>query len=107
MLTRELNNVSNTHKTNYEQLNHAYSSEQPIKLLIELEQFHATDKATVVTKGRYILLNDNGKKIVDSHFEISEALSRDGYLHAVEQLKKTVLKLSEKITIDVDRVLTN
>ncbi len=107
LLIRELNFVSDNHKVHYEQSNHAYSADKPIELLIELEQFHATDQATVVARGRYILLNDSGQKIDETHFEVIEKLSRDGYLHSVEQLKKAVTNLSRLISNDIARLLIN
>jgi uncharacterized lipoprotein YmbA len=78
---------------------------------IKLEHFHTTDSSTVVSSGQYWLsVNDpqTSQNSKNQHIDISShsfffetPLKQDGYAHAVEQLRATVVSLSRQIEKDI------
>ena len=75
---------------------------------IQLAHFHATDKSTVVSSGRYWLsginqqIDQNKNLTSSSHiFFFESQLTQDGYAHAVEQLRTLVTSLGTQIEKDI------
>ena len=75
---------------------------------IQLAHFHATDKSTVVSSGRYWLsginqqIEQNKNLTSSSHvFFFESQLKQDGYAHAVEQLRTLVTSLGTQIEKDI------
>jgi uncharacterized lipoprotein YmbA len=72
------------------------------QLKIEINKFHATDQATVITSGRFIIYDSKSQRIAERRFSINKPLSKDGYLHSVGQLKITIEQLATLITESFD-----
>lgn len=62
------------------------------RLRIEFDKFHATDRSTVVSAGRYWLLA--GDSETREEFAISERLYADGHAHAVSALRQSLKTLA-------------
>jgi len=81
---------------------------------IQLAHFHATDKSTVVSSGRYWLSGSNqqieqNKNLTSSShvFFFESQLKQDGYAHAVEQLRTLVTSLATQIEKDIAALPNN
>ena len=95
----------NQHSNDYQYINH--SSAQPeaasYELIVHIEHFLATDKSKVMATGKYWLLNrQSGEQLVVDTFYLQQGLNKDGYTHAVEQLRTLILALSQEIKRGVD-----
>ena len=74
------------------------------RLKLKFNQFHATDHATVISRGRYWLNSDENKANLVTEFTISEKQTVDGYLDTVEKLKLTINKLADEILMTLDNL---
>jgi uncharacterized lipoprotein YmbA len=75
-------------------------------ITIKLEHFHTTNSSQVLAAGKYVILNkkdglDNLKSSVNQSFYFELTLEKDGYGHAVEQLRKLINLLAEQINVDL------
>jgi uncharacterized lipoprotein YmbA len=83
-------------------------------ITIKLEHFHATDRSTVVSSGRYWLSeNEMAKDKHSEHASTSHSfffesdLTQDGYAHAVKQLRGLVNNLAKQIEKDIAALPNN
>jgi len=94
----------NQHSSDYHYVNHSVArhSSTRYELVLEVEHFLATDKSQVVAAGKYWLLNqESGEQLLLNTFYLQQVLEKDGYLHAVEQLRTLVFALSREISRDI------
>ncbi|MFT5837577.1 MAG: putative lipoprotein YmbA [Flavobacteriales bacterium] len=77
-------------------------------ITIKLEHFHATDSSTVVSSGQYWLSENAPQTSKNQHimtsthsFFFESPLKRDGYAHAVEQLRTLLERLAKQIEKDI------
>ncbi len=97
----DLNQQSN----DYQYLNHTSANQgsASYELILQIDHFLATDKSQVVAAGKYWLLNrETGEQILFEPFYLQQVLNKDGYPHAVEQLRTLVLALSHEISRGID-----
>lgn len=92
-LLERLNTLSNT--TTY--LNRNQLGDYPAQqLFIEFNHFLITEKSTAIAAGTFWLKDSKQTPEIEP-FYIELDLSRDGYPHAIDQLRKTLDLLAEKI----------
>lgn len=70
------------------------------RLRIEFDKFHATDRARVVSSGRYWVSSADGE--VRQEFDLAETLYGDGYAQAVAALRQSLRTLATQITETID-----
>ncbi len=102
LLVYELNNKSDQYQ--FARRIGQWHEDATLHLRFEFDKFHATDNAKVVTSGRYWLYEKNKALKVDHTFNVSNGLTRDGYLHAVEKLEQAVGTLSDQIIISLNHL---
>ncbi|MFT5312689.1 MAG: putative lipoprotein YmbA [Paraglaciecola sp.] len=97
----DLNQQSNYYQyVNYTSARHDSVS---YALVLQIEHFLATDKSEVVTAGKYSLENqETGEQLLSEAFYLHQGLQKDGYPHAVQQLRTLVFALSDKISRSSD-----
>jgi uncharacterized lipoprotein YmbA len=66
------------------------------RLRIEFDKFHATDRARVVSSGRYWVSSSDSS--VKQEFDVTERLSSGGYDNAVTALRRSLGTLAAQIT---------
>ncbi|HED33908.1 MAG TPA: membrane integrity-associated transporter subunit PqiC [Gammaproteobacteria bacterium] len=71
-------------------------------LYISIEKFDIRDDASVNISGSYSVLDRGNTSIVEQSFNIKKTLIENGYSHAVEKLKQTLVLLAEKILTGLD-----
>jgi len=76
-------------------------------LVLSIEKFDIRNDASVNISGGYSVLDRNRTSIVEQSFNIKQALTENGYPHAVEKLKQTLVKLAEKILTGLDKASKN
>jgi hypothetical protein len=99
---------------NHSQDQHYISASSPlgdqanISINIDLAHFHSTHLSTVVMSGRYWLSAHNSQQkkakqvpITEHSFYYELDLQKDGFAHAVDQLRATLTLLSKKIEKDI------
>jgi len=68
-------------------------------VVINITAFHATHQSQALLSGTYWLPDKNGKNPGKAHnFTLTVALNENGYEHAVEQMRKVITSLAQKIT---------
>tara|TARA_R110000868_G_scaffold403115_3_gene680000 strand:- start:19 stop:618 length:600 start_codon:yes stop_codon:yes gene_type:complete len=100
-LLRELNQSSTT------QFNgHQIADNKSIRavLTLHIEHFHATDKSTVISSGRYWLLEPNSQQTIEKTFYFSLPLEHDGFSHAISQQRLLLNLLAQDIQQQLDNV---
>jgi uncharacterized lipoprotein YmbA len=100
-LLRDLNQDTSTQYTSYQTLNQAAEN---ISLTLQIEFFHATDKSTVISAGRYWLFDVAKQQNVEVPFYLSLSLKQDGYSHAISQQRELIRLLAQKIQFDLDKL---
>lgn len=70
------------------------------RLGVEFDKFHATDKATVVSSGRYWLTSNADR--VRREFDLTQRLSADGYGHAVDALRESLRSVAKLVSQSID-----
>ena len=69
------------------------------RLSIQLSQFQVNNKKNqVVTSGKYWLFDEKRNLLAKQQFLIEEALSKNGYEHAISKLELSLVKLSKLIS---------
>lgn len=71
------------------------------RLRIEFDKFHATDRARVVSSGRYWL--SASESAARREFDMTQTISADGYAHAVTALRQSLRTLATQIAEAVER----
>lgn len=100
-LKHELNNIDKLN--NFELIFNNNKHHSKSKLIINIEHFHATNKGKVIISGHFQWLNST-EGVSSKHnnneqrFYIEEALSQDGYTHAVVKMRELLHKLATNIT---------
>ncbi|MBA6290961.1 membrane integrity-associated transporter subunit PqiC [Colwellia sp. MB3u-70] len=68
-------------------------------VVINITAFHATHQSQALLSGTYWLPDKNGQNLGKAHnFTLTVALNENGYEHAVEQMRKVITSLAQKIT---------
>jgi uncharacterized lipoprotein YmbA len=70
------------------------------RLRIEFDKFHATDRARVVSSGRYWLSSADSE--VRQEFDVAETISADGYAYAVAALRRSLDTLARQIAATIE-----
>ncbi len=102
LLVQELNSRSDTYQ--FARRVGQWNQNATLHLGLEFDKFHATDKAKTVTSGRYWFYEKNNILKMNQTFYVSESLTHDGYLHAVEKLEQGIGRLSDQIIASLDHV---
>lgn len=95
----------NTADNNFHYLTESVPSETAVKteLVVKITAFHATHQSQALLAGSYWLQYNNvhkeGKKYP---FKLTLTLDIDGYPHAVEQMRKTVVLLANEIVTNLN-----
>jgi uncharacterized protein len=77
------------------------------QLVLEVDHFQATDESLAIAQGSYWLLDSaNNKPIIHQTFALETELEQDGYAHAVIQLRHLLTSLSQQISEDVTKAIT-
>ncbi len=71
------------------------------RLRVEFDKFHATNAARVAVRGRYWLYAHDATPVSQTEFDIAEALTDNGYDHAVTQLRVALGELSVEVSESV------
>jgi len=90
----------NQQSSDFQYINHTSAKPGSVRyeLTLEVEHFLATDKSQVVTTGSYRLTNQaTGEQLLLEPFYLQQILEKDGYPHAVKQLRTLILALSHNI----------
>ena len=93
-LMKTLSSASNIYAEHKTAKNETLADHQ---LTLSFEQFTITNKHETVISGYYLIqskLKGNSKK---SFFDIRQPLTQDGYNHAVENFKKSLVELSSQV----------
>ncbi|MFT4940818.1 MAG: putative lipoprotein YmbA [Paraglaciecola sp.] len=97
------------HQTdNYQYIRYAApdSKSANYELILEVEHFLATNDSKVIGSGNYWLVDKaSGKHVFSDRFYLQEELNKNGYAHAVEQLRSLLHTLSQKINEDINNIL--
>ncbi|MDX1405354.1 MAG: ABC-type transport auxiliary lipoprotein family protein, partial [Woeseiaceae bacterium] len=72
-----------------------WSRSADCRLRVEFDKFHATDRSTVVSSGRYWLLV--GDRETRLGFDISERLTADGHANAVSALRQSLKTIATQM----------
>jgi uncharacterized lipoprotein YmbA len=68
-------------------------------VVINITAFHATHQSQALLSGTYWLQGKSGENLEQEHnFTLTIALNKNGYEHAVEQMRKVITTLAQKIT---------
>jgi uncharacterized lipoprotein YmbA len=111
-----LEDLNSTGQRNYVAPNSPNAKFATASIKVELEHFHATDLSTVINSGRYYLsaidtqhkTNNNAYvSSLNNTYYFDLALEKDGYTHAVEQLRKLISSLAKKIEKDIAALPNN
>ena len=109
-----LQDLNATGQRNYVALSAPEAIDATTSISVKLAHFHATDKSSVVSSGRYWLsatnaqAKKNNKRGVASHtFFFESELKQDGYAQAVKQLRMLVTSLAEQIEKDIAALPNN
>ena len=70
------------------------------RLRLEFDKFHATDRARVVSSGRYWVSSSDSD--VRQEFEVTQTLSADGHAYAVAALRRSLGTLATQITATIE-----
>ncbi|WP_340680408.1 ABC-type transport auxiliary lipoprotein family protein [Paraglaciecola sp.] len=97
-LLMDLNQNTNTSFSSYLSPDNQADS---TTLTLQIEHFHATDKSTVVSSGRYWLFDPVKQQKFESPFYFSLSLQQDGYSHAISQQRQLIRLLADKIQLDL------
>ncbi|MFT2092956.1 membrane integrity-associated transporter subunit PqiC [Paraglaciecola sp. 2405UD69-4] len=76
-------------------------SENELILKVNLEHFNITNEASVISSGTYRIQDNN--KWLDKPFYVSAPLLKNGYPHAVTQLRSTIETLAKQINADINQ----
>lgn len=100
-LLSELNQSSTTQFNS-----HQISDNKTISavLTLHIEHFHATDKSTVLSSGRYWLFEPNSQQTIEKPFYFSLPLEHDGFPHAISQQRLLLNLLAKDIRQQLDNV---
>jgi uncharacterized protein len=102
LLVQELNSKSDYYQ--FARMAGQWDQNATLHLRLEFDKFHATDNAKIVASGRYWLHEQNKALRMGQTFNVSNHLTRDGYLHAVEKLEQAIGKLSDQIIASLNHV---
>ncbi|WP_299773561.1 ABC-type transport auxiliary lipoprotein family protein [uncultured Pseudoteredinibacter sp.] len=98
-LLHELNKTSvSTQYVDSRQLGRAKAK----ALQVNIDHLLITDNSKILVSGSYWLQNDKAQAAIHN-FEISNALSHDGYEHAIAQLRLALVELARKIDQSVNK----
>lgn len=111
-----LEDLNATGQRNYVAPNSPNAEFATASIKVELEHFHATDLSTVISSGRYYLSAIDTQPKTNNNVYVSPlsntyyfdlALEKDGYTHAVKQLRKLISSLAKKIERDIAALPNN
>lgn len=90
---------------NIEQSNHYFitaENDKPAEIsevLLTLDYFHITERASVILAGQFAV--QNGDKKSYQRFSFEQKLTADGYSHAISQMRLLITKLSKQIAAGI------
>lgn len=78
-----------------------FATDGECRLRVEFDRFHATNDSRVVNSGRFWIENT---RISERHeFDVTQTLAFNGYGHAVDALRESIVSLATKITDTLDQ----
>ena len=100
-------------KTLLEDLNHSqhyqyraypglHTESNALSLSVQIDYFHPTFKSTVVSSGRYWIVDPSKQKSLEKTFYLSLVLEQDGYAHAVQQQRELLRLLATEIQQSIE-----
>lgn len=105
-LTQDLNNINS--RLHYFVIAASSQETSSDVVFVKVNAFHATHQSQAILTGTYWLQGkDVTDQIAEHNFNLTVALNQDGYEHAVEQMRKSVSQLAQKIvnTLAIDEKL--
>lgn len=96
-----LNDLNRQRDLRFIGLREPSGAEPAFRLSVQIDHFVATDNAEVIASGKYWLANGDGQLLLDNSFALERSLQRDGYLHAVEQLRGLLAELAQQIGLEL------
>lgn len=70
------------------------------KLMVRVDYFHPSTASKVVLSGVFWIKSSKNTDIIQQHFSFEVLLNEDGYTHAVAQMRRLVMMMSEAIKLD-------
>ena len=92
----DLNNEQSSHYVVSSDNAHQLTAE---KILITLDYFHITERASVILAGQFLVQNGTNKSY--QRFTFEQTLAADGYTHAISQMRLLITQLSKQITMSL------
>jgi uncharacterized lipoprotein YmbA len=75
------------------------ATNQETVVVVNITAFHPTHQSQAILTGTYWLQDKGLKSLAKEHdFNLTVALNKNGYEHAVEQMRKVITELAQKIT---------
>ena len=68
-----------------------------LSLTVQIDYFHPTFNSTVVSAGRYWIVDPSSQQSLEKTFYLSLKLTQDGYAHAVEKQRELLQLLANEI----------
>lgn len=86
--------------------NDPIATDHQYELRLQIDHLLATDKSTVIATGYYWLLTkgENNVTNLKKSFNLERKLTKDGYPHAVAQLRELIGQLSNQINRDISNL---
>jgi len=82
---------------------HSESDINTNRLFVQITHFYPTDKSDVILSGKYWVEDPAVRKVVKGkRFIFRSRLSKDGYSHAVEQMRRLLNNLSKTIFSEIN-----
>jgi len=88
-----------------EDQNSRWKLKPSFRISIELNQFQVNHKNQTVTSGQFWIFGKNRVLKAKKYFNFELDLAQDGYEHAISQLERSLVKLSELIAIEVSEIV--
>ena len=91
--------LNNEQSSNYFVSSENDSQLMAAKILITLDYFHITERASVILAGQFSVQKGTNKSY--QRFSFEQTLTADGYSHAISQMRLLITQLSKQITISL------
>ena len=70
------------------------------KLIIRVDYFHPSADSKVILSGAYWTANNESQGIILQHFSFELLLNKDGYTHAIGQMRQLVSMISSSVIVN-------
>lgn len=91
--------LNNEQSSNYFVSSENDSQLMAAKILITLDYFHITERASVILAGQFSVQKGTNKSY--QRFTFEQTLAADGYTHAISQMRLLITQLSKQIIMSI------